>query len=132
MKQFVLSTPDHARAMMAFVKQNAGAMAASGKPLVASFAEFKAKRTEEQNRLLHALLNDIAEQAYVNGRRYEAEVWKEQIRRRFIGTEEYDLPDGSRLERGISTTTLSVGEFTQLIDKVQAWAVSELGVQFQL
>ena len=130
MKQFVLRAPEHAHSMVAFIKQHAGPQAAAGRPLVVSIDEYKAKRTGEQNRLLHALLNDIAEQASVNGKRFSAETWKEHVRRLFIGMEEIDMPDGSRLERGISTTTLSVGDFTQLIDRVQAWAVTELGVQF--
>jgi len=129
---FVLRAPEHAKSMVAYVKAHAGPQAAAGRPLVVSIAEYKEKRSGEQNRLLHALLNDIAEQATVNGKHYSAETWKEHIRRLFIGTEEIDLPDGSRLERGISTTTLSVGEFMQLIDRVQAWATTELGVQFQL
>lgn len=129
MKQFVLRAPEHAHSMVAYVKAHAGAQAAAGKPLVVSIAEYKAQRSSEQNRLLHALLNDIAEQAVVNGRQYEPEVWKEQIRRRFIGYEEIDLPDGTRIERGISTTTLGVGEFANLITAVQAWAQTELGVE---
>jgi hypothetical protein len=131
-RQFILRDPQHGKAMVDYVKAHAGAQAAAGAPLVVSIDTYKAKRSGEQNRLLHALLNDIAEQATVNGKYFSAETWKELVRRKFIGCEEIDLPDGSRLERGVSTTALSVGEFTQLIDKVQAWAVTELGVQFQL
>lgn len=129
MKTFVLRAPEHAKAMIDFIRANAGDQAKAGKPLVVSIDEFRAKRSSEQNRKLHAILNDIAEQAVVNGRTYDAEVWKEQIRRRFIGTEELDMPDGSRIERGISTTTLGVGEFANLIEIVQAWAQTELNVE---
>lgn len=132
MKTFVLRAPEHGKAMVDYVKAHAGAQAAAGAPLVVSIDTYKAKRSGEQNKLLHALLNDIAEQATVNGKYFSGETWKELIRRKFIGCEEIDLPDGSRLERGISTTTLSVGEFTQLIDQVMAWATTELNVQFSL
>lgn len=128
MRQFILRAPEHGHAMMAFIKANAGLHAKAGRPLIVSIDEYRAKRSTEQNKKLHALLNDIAEQAVVDGRQYSAEVWKEQIRRRFIGMEELDLPDGSRVERGISTTSLSVGEFANLIEMVTAWAQTELNV----
>ena len=88
------------------------------------------RRSSEQNRLLHALLNTIAENATVNGRYFDMETWKEMVRRKFIGTEEIDLPDGSSIERGISTASLTVPEFTLLIERVQAWAQTELNVEF--
>lgn len=48
--------------------------------------------------------------------------------KRSIGMEELLMPDGSRIERGISTTSLSVGEFANLIEAVSAWAQTELNV----
>lgn len=128
---YVLRNPEIAKRMVAQIKMLAGPANAAGRPLQVTISEYKQQRTGEQNRLFHALLNDIAEQATVNGRYFDADTWKELIRRRFIGTDEINLPDGTRIERGISTTTLSVAEFNQLIEKVTAWAVTDLGVEFQ-
>lgn len=102
--------------------------AAMERPLTVTVAEHKARRNSAQNRLLHALLQQIADGCQPGGVTYDVEWWKEYIRRRFIGTEEMQLPDGTRMERGISTTTLSVGEFADLIDRVTAWAVTELQI----
>lgn len=129
MKTFVLRAPEHARALIAFLKANAGPQAAAGRPLEVTVAEHQAKRSSEQNRKLHAILSEIAENVRIDGRYYSAEVWKEQVRRRFIGTEELDLPDGSRIERGISTTSLNASQFSELIEKVTAWAAIELSVE---
>lgn len=127
-RTFVLSTPDTAKRMVAFVKANAAAAAEAKRPLVVTITEFHAKRSDDQNRKLHAMIRDIAEQAWVDGKKYPQDVWKELIKIRFIGAEEVNLPDGRFLERGISTTKLSVSEFADLITKVQVWASEELGV----
>ena len=86
------------------------------------------KRTSRQNRRYwgKGVLAQIAEQAVVNGRQYDAETWHEQFKRMFIGVEE--LPDGS--VRGKSSTSLSTSEFSAFCDQVEAYAASELGVTF--
>jgi hypothetical protein len=99
------------------------------RPLVVTIEEEFNQRTIAQNRRLHAIIGQIADQAVVNGRLYTPGEWKEQIRRKFIGTTEIELPDGTCIEVGISTTTLSVDEFQTLMDKVEAWAATDLGLE---
>lgn len=129
MRTWVLRNPDAAHDLIAFLKANAGAAAADKKPLTVTVAEHRVKRSEEQNRKLHAILNSVAEQATVSGKYYSVEVWKEHVRRKFIGLDEIDLPDGTRIERGLSTTSLSVAEFSNLIEVVSAWAQTELNIE---
>ena len=129
MPTFTLRDPEHARKMIAFIKDNAGEQARIGQPLVVTVEAYSVKRSVEQNRKLHAILNEIAENVYIDGRRYDIEAWKEQVRRRFIGTEELDLPNGSRIERGVSTTTLNASQFSELIEQVSAWATTELLIE---
>jgi hypothetical protein len=76
------------------------------------------------------MLNEISQNAYLNGRRYEMEAWKEFYRARYIGTEEIELPDGRRIERGISTTTLDRESFANFITEIEAHATTELGIEF--
>lgn len=128
-RTFVLRADTMAEALWAFLRHNWRAMAAQGKPLAVTVTEHREKRTTAQNARLHPILEEIAQQAWIAGRRYDAETWKEHYRRKFIGTEEIDLPDGTRIERGISTTTLDVAEFSTFMDKIQADAV-DLGVVF--
>jgi len=127
-RTFVLRDPEHAKQRLAYIKANAGPQAAARKPLVITVDIYKARRTSDQNRMLHALLNDIAEQAVIDGKQFDVETWKDWIKRRFIGIEEVTMPDGSRLDKSISTTTLNVGEFSELIERVRAWAINDLGI----
>ena len=72
------------------------------------------------------MLAQIAEQAVVNGKQYDAEVWHEQFKRQFIGVEE--LPDGS--VRGKSSAKLTTAQFGEFCAQVEAYACSELNVTF--
>lgn len=128
-RTFVLRTEGNAAALHTFLKQNAKAMAEAGKPLAVTVSEHKERRSADQNRLFHVLLTQISEQAWMGGKQYDVYVWKEMVRRKFVGTEEVDLPDGTRFERSMSTAKLDVGEFSKLIDIVSAWATTELGVE---
>ncbi|PAT31866.1 hypothetical protein CLI92_09155 [Vandammella animalimorsus] len=86
------------------------------------------KRTLRQNRRYwgNGVLKQIAEQATVNGRMFDAQTWHEFFKRRFIGVVE--LPDGSVV--GKSSTGLSTAEFCRFSDEVEAYAATELGVVF--
>lgn len=103
-------------------------MAKQEKPLVITCEEYKAKRTIDQNKRLHVILDAIAAQTWISGKQYSAEAWKEYYRKTFIGTEEIELPDGTLQERGLSTTILSVSEFTDFMTKIEAHAIGELGI----
>ena len=86
------------------------------------------KRTPRQNRRYwgNGVLNQIAQQATVNGRMFEAEVWHEQFKRMFIGV--IELPNGDVI--GKSSTKLDTKEFCEFRDRVEAYAATELGVTF--
>jgi hypothetical protein len=126
---FVLRQESNAQALWAFLKANWRAMADAGKPLALHVTEAKSKRSDAQNRLLHATLTEIANNAWVKGKQYDMETWKEFFRQKFIGTEEYELPDGRRAQRGISTTKLSVSECADFITHIQMYAADELGLE---
>lgn len=86
------------------------------------------KRTQKQNRRYwgNGVLAQIAVQAVVNGKQYEAEVWHEQFKRMFIGV--IELPNGQVI--GQSSAELDTAKFCEFCDKVQAHAATELGVTF--
>jgi hypothetical protein len=129
-RTIVLRDETFAEALWTLLRNNWRACAAAGKPLAVTVADHKEKRTTAQNARLHPILDEISEQAWIRGRRFEREQWKEYYRRKFIGTEEVEYPDGRREERGISTTSLDVAAFSDFMDKIQADATSELGVTF--
>lgn len=127
MRQFVLREESQFSALYAYLRNNWPAMAAQGKPLAVTVAEHKDKRHAQQNRLYWALLRQVSEQAMVDGRRYSDEVWHEQFKRVLIGL--VDLPGGANA--GESTTKLNVSEFAEYVNKVTAYAATELGVIFE-
>ncbi len=122
---FVLRDATHVRSLHAFLKSNAQAMAKEGRPLAVHVTEHKAKRNTQQNRLYWALLREISEQAWVDGRQYGSEAWHAYFAGKFIGHDE--TPGGGRAP--ISTTTLSVHEFADYITRVEAYAATEIGIQ---
>jgi hypothetical protein len=103
---------------------------AAGKPLAVTVFEWKAKRSLEQNSRLHALLGEIAEQATVGGRKFTLEVWKQFFAQQFIGSEDISLPNGKVIHRPVSTTTLDAAAFGDFMQRIESYAVSELGVRF--
>lgn len=88
------------------------------------------KRTLQQNRRYHAVCAEIAEQLILEGRRFTPDALKEYFKRLYIGSTEVPMPDGSVAIYGISTTTLSVGEFADYMTRIDAWA-TENGVIFE-
>lgn len=111
-------------------------------PLEVVVRERVKPRKKSQNDLIWAgPLRDIAEQAWVQGQRFTAEVWHEQFKRDFL-PEEYDpelckegyvkwqiTPRGDRALVG-STTMLTVKGMAQYLTQVEA-AGAELGVEFR-
>ena len=85
-------------------------------------------RTKPQNRRYwgRGVLAQIAEQAVVNGRLYSAESWHEHLKRKFLGVDE--LPNGEVI--GKSSKTLTTAEFCNFCEQVEAYAATELGVEF--
>jgi hypothetical protein len=122
---FVLRDANNAKALYAFLRSNARAMAQLGRPLAVHVTEHKTRRNREQNKLYWALLREISEQAWVNGKQYSSEAWHAYFAGRFIGNEE--TPGGGTTP--ISTTTLSVSEFSDYITRIQAYTATELGIE---
>lgn len=125
-RTFVLRGPEQWKLLSAFLKMNAAGCAQAGKPLAVVVSEHKEKRSSVQNNRYWALLAEISDQAFVNGKKYSNEIWHEHFARMFIGCEE--LPTGDL--KAISTTTLNVEDFGRYMEKLEAYAARELGVMF--
>lgn len=123
-RTFVLHSDTQAAALASYLRLNREAMEQAGTPLEVTVSQHKTKRHNQQNRLYWSVLRQIAEQAMVGGRQYSDECWHEWFKGHFLGF--VDLPGGRKV--GESTTKLSVSEFADYVNKVQAYAISELGV----
>ncbi|HEZ0077305.1 TPA: hypothetical protein ACLBDC_000065 [Neisseria meningitidis] len=100
-----------------------------GGDLELSVREWRSKRTVRQNRRLWAAVYDkLAENAWVDGRRFDSDTWHEYCKGRFLGYEVYRLSDGSEMKRPISTTTLDTVEMAEYQNNIQAWAAIEFGI----
>jgi hypothetical protein len=125
MKTFVLRAPEHAHALIAFLKANAGAQVAAGKPLVVTVAEHKQKRSTEQNARYWALLSEIAEQVQVNGKWFSRDVWHEWAKEQYAP--KIEGPSGLL---PVSTSQMNTEQFNQYMTQIESHAAQELGVEF--
>jgi hypothetical protein len=125
-RSFILHDETFAARLHMHLKNNWRAMAAAGKPLEVIVREAKSKRSNEANKRYWALLSEIADGAYVDGKRFSKEAWHEHFARLYIGVEE--LPSGDT--KAISTTTLDVAAFGDYMTAIEAYAASELAVEF--
>lgn len=125
LKLFVLRSDEQATGLWAYLRENWRIASLAGRPLAVTVTQYKEKRSQEQNKRYWAILGEIAERVNMNGKVFSAESWHEYFRRYFIGCDE--LPDGGVI--GISTTTLSVEEFSEYMEKITAFAASNLGLE---
>ncbi len=100
----------------------------------------KVRGMDANSRMWVGTLADIAEQGYVEGRTYSADVWHEQFKREFLpesfdpalcmdGYRKWDYTaNGERVLVG-STTKLTKAGFAQYLTQVEAFG-SGLGVRF--
>lgn len=93
-------------------------------------------KTDQQRRYYHGvILTQIAKQAKPNGQSYPLAVWKEWFRSKYLGFKTVTCTDpmtGKKSRRRVrqSTENLSLKGYNQLIERVTAFAVTELGVVF--
>ena len=130
-REFHLKTPAAWEPFVNFVKANAKAMSEGGTPLRLIVTSSETKRNAEQNRRYWGyVLKTIAEQAWVQGKQFTPDVWHEFFARRYGICDEVVLPDGEIILRRRSTTEMTVGQFCEYMNQVEAHAVLELGVSF--
>lgn len=95
-------------------------------------------RSIRQNRFYWGVaLAEISEQARVNGQRYSAEAWHELAKRQFLGYDFKRVVIAGRRRKAVvkelrSTTRLSVRAMSEFLEKLMAFAATDLGVRFSL
>ncbi len=127
----------------------AKALLQDGKRVSVNIGEDEEPLTVKQRKFFHGVvLMQIAEQVRVEGQRYTLEVWKDYFRKLFLGSGGYRyvmrkqprwdaatgrlvVPKKATPKRElVSTESLSIKQYSELIDKVIAHAQTDLGVQF--
>jgi hypothetical protein len=131
-REFTLKNGGVWNAVVAFIKANAPVFADKGEPLRLIVTAEERQRNAQQNRFYFgAVLKQVSEQAWVDGKQYDKDTWHEYFARKYGILDELTLPDGEIITRRKSTTQMSVGEFSEYLDAVQAYAGETLGVTFE-
>lgn len=130
---FRLTTANQARQHFVTLWQQATQSFAAGQRLI---IELRTEtRSTRQNKLLHALLNDVAAQKEFAGKRRTMEQWKQIfVSGHAIATkEDADIVpgiEGEFLNLRESTAKMSVQRMTSLIEYVMAWCAGN-GVELK-
>ncbi len=115
-----------------FIGDNYKAFFENGKPLSVTITNSARRRNAEQNkRYWRGVLQQMAEQVWVDGKQFSKDVWHEFYAEKFGYFEEIDMPDGTRKLRRKSTTEYTVKEFAEYMTKIEVDAAQEYGVMFQ-
>lgn len=103
-----------------------------------AFGEAEDDRSLQQNRLYWGvILRQISERALIAGQRYTADAWHELFKRQFLGYEVIKAPVAGRKRPTIyrrlrSTTKLTVRQMSEYLERVIAFAATDLGVTIDL
>lgn len=109
---------------------------AAGRRLEVEVRLHEDAKTDRQRKYYHGIvLKSIADQARPNGQSFPLPVWKEHFRAEYLGFKTLTTINPltgkkSRRRVRISTEDLGVRAYSQLIDRVSAFAATELGVTF--
>jgi hypothetical protein len=139
MESFNLYEPKQAYDIITTVWQNIlKPQLINGNKQVMQIISYEEALTNRQRKYYHGyILLTIAQQAVVNGNKYVLETWKEHYRQKFLGdkvVEFINVMTGitrKELQR-ISSESLSVKGYNELIEKVTADAATEFGVVFDI
>lgn len=137
MLQTIWTNPQQAHASLnQQVVPWAKSMLMAGHKLLVEFRLAEDAKTDAQRRYYHgAILAQIAQKATVNGQKFPLAVWKEHFRAEYLGFKTVTSINPmtgkkSRRRVRISTEDLGVKKYNELIERVTAFAVTDLGVEF--
>lgn len=134
---FVLREPLHLQSLQACLAANWQNMATTGDPMAVRLSIYRKDRSNEQNALMWVWLDKIAQDGWASGQQFSTEIWHEYAKRELLpdecarGIKKWrHLPTGERILQ-MGTSHLNTEEMGVYLDKLQAWAVTEVGVELQ-
>lgn len=129
--------PVEAYKSMSGIWQQVKALAVAGHGTVVEVRTAEDVKTDKQRRYLHGyVLMTIARQAAPGGQKFDMKTWKEHFRAEFLGHKTVTVKNpmtGKKIRRRVrvSTEDLGVKGYSEYIERVTAFAASELGVEFR-
>lgn len=134
-----LGEPDQARAAIrSQFLPYIGRLIDAGKRVSIKAEELEDERTLKQLRFYWGpCLGDIAEQASIGGQKYSKDAWHELFKREFLPRKitKAKVAGKARMVVSVSigsTKGLSIRAMTKFLDKLQAFAATDLGVAFSV
>lgn len=115
------------------VRAAAPTMARDGRPMRVILVDADGDRLDEQVKFyFKAVIEQIAEQIWIEGRRYSPRAWHRLMKTTFLPPVEMRLPDGTveMMEPSIARGEITVAEMAEYTEKVSAHAAVDYGVQF--
>jgi len=109
---------------------------ASGNKYVLEVLPYADYLTAQQRKYYHkAILTEISQQVKTEAGKFAMPVWKEYYRDMFLGDEVLEITDpltgaSKKILQRVSSESLSVKGYSELIEKVTAHAATEYGVIF--
>lgn len=124
------------QALTTVVWPHAKALLMAGHKLVMEMRLAEDAKTDKQRRYYHGcVLKIISQQAEVNGQKFDLKTWKEHFRAEYLGYKVRTVKNpmtGKKVRRRerVSTEDLGIKGYAHLIERVTAFAVTTLGVEF--
>lgn len=111
----------------------AKSMLMAGHRIAVEFRPLEDSKTDEQRGYYHVILEFIAQHATADGKKYPMPVWKEFFRDKYLGFKVKSFVNpmtGRKVRRRVrvSTEDLGVRGYATLIDKVTAFASTDLNL----
>lgn len=97
------------------------------KPLSVTVEEYEKKRTLGQNALLHRWQDEIVKHVHEYTGQTKAEIHR-LLMGLFLSPVKYERQDDGSMEPIYSTQNLTAQEFRAYLEKVHAWALTDLGL----
>lgn len=130
-REYILDNEPRWHIAKQFIENNWRGFLEQKIPLRIIITTAEVKRNAEQNRRYwKAVLEQIANQVWVDGRRYSKDVWHEFYAEKYGVKEEIRMPTGELKCRRKSTTEYKVREFSDYMNEIEADAAQEYGVRF--
>lgn len=116
---------------VSFITANWKGLFDAGTPLFLIVTNAEEKRRAQQNKYYWGIIiKTISEQAWVRGKQFSPESWHEMFARYFGVQKDVTLPDDDVITKRLSTTEMTVKEFSEYTEKVTAYGATELSVRF--
>lgn len=122
---------DNKRSLMNYIYQSLNEWFNQSKDLEIVVRKYNSKRSIEQNKRLWKIYQIISENAFINGKQYDSDIWHEYLKGKFLGYEVKENIDGSELKIPFSTAKLNTQEMSLYQEKIQAWASNEFGIEWE-